>query len=438
MSTPERDPPLEPGTFVGPYVVEAVLGAGMFGTVYAARHPVIESRVAIKVLHRQYCADADMVARFIDEARAAGAIAHPSIVTIFDFGRLPDGRPYSVMEQLRGQALDERLADGARLDPAEALPILHAIANALEAAHRAGVAHRDVKPANIFLCSEGPAKLLDFGVAKLLDMASDAERTGTGVAIGTPAYMAPEQCLGQDVGPAADVYSLGVLAFRMLAGRLPHEAPTAVGQMAAHLNDPAPRLHRVRRGIPPAASRAIGRMLAKDAARRLSPVDAIAALEAGLAARARWPLAALALVGVSAVAYAVITPNTPATTDAAVAPARAMPLDQGASPDATPPDAGPRDAAPTPPDAGPVTLQLRRLPRGARVQIAGVDQVLDGDRIRLPHGTAAVELRISAPGHAPRAIAVRPNIDGAVDAALTPRVRRRPPRMDNPDAVDDW
>jgi serine/threonine-protein kinase len=185
-----------------------------------------------------------VVQRFVDEARAVNRIQHPNIVDIFGFGELPDGRKYCVMDLLQGVSLGERLHELGRMPPAEALEVLSEIASALDAAHAAGVVHRDLKPQNVFLSRTTDGKrrvtLLDFGLAR---MAGDDERlrTGNGVVLGTPAYMSPEQCAGVEVTHSTDVYALGVAAFELLTGRIPFTGTSFGALIAQHLTAPPPK-----------------------------------------------------------------------------------------------------------------------------------------------------------------------------------------------------
>lgn len=233
------------GEQVGEYVIVRQLGAGGFGTVYEAAHPLIGKRAAVKVLHAPYSADDAVTARFVAEARAVNQIRHKNIVDIFSFGDLPDGRHYYVMELLEGVALDAYLDRVGALPEKVALPILHAIAKAITAAHEAGIAHRDLKPENVFLelDSEGLVhpKILDFGMAKLLNLGSVAtHKTQSGAPMGSPRYMSPEQCRGVAVDNRTDVYAFGCMAYRMLTGHLPFEASTALELMMAHVSAPPP------------------------------------------------------------------------------------------------------------------------------------------------------------------------------------------------------
>src|SRR5262245_24110394 len=206
---PEVD--LAAGTAVSEYVIEGAIGRGGFGTVYRAVQPLIGKKVAIKVLSRKYSADNEIVSRFVAEARAVNQIRHRHIIDIFSFGQLADGRHYYVMEHLEGEPLDRYLAKHGPMKLADALHVLRAIARALDAAHAKGIAHRDLKPENIFLARDDEGelfpKLLDFGIAKLSGPDDQlAHKTGTGVPIGTPFYMSPEQCRGRDVDHRTDIY----------------------------------------------------------------------------------------------------------------------------------------------------------------------------------------------------------------------------------------
>ena len=282
----ESDPPtrlvrrdafveLPPGSVVGEiYEVDARLGAGAMGEVYAARHVRLGKRVAIKVIGERLSEDSAAIERFAMEARTLAKIQHPAIVAVEHVGELADGRAYFVMEFLRGETLFDRISRG-RVPLPEALRILDQIARGLEAAHAEGVTHRDLKPENVFLVhlpGEPPiVKLVDFGLAKLRrpDVDFRAERTQSGVAIGTPLYMSPEQMRGPDVDPRTDVYALGVIAYELVLGSLPFpRAQTAPALYAAHLHE-APILPRsVWPEIPPQLDLVLFAMLAKDPAHR--------------------------------------------------------------------------------------------------------------------------------------------------------------------------
>src|SRR4051812_14405882 len=207
---------------VGEYRVLRKIGEGGMGSVYSAVQPVIGKRVAIKVLAPHIAAHPELVRRFVDEARAVNKIGHPNIVDIFSFGWLPDQRHYFAMEYLEGQTLSDRMKAGP-IPVDEARRLLGQICGALEAAHQVGIIHRDLKPENIWIAQpkhgDSYAKLLDFGIAKLLGDADSAPHTQTGAIMGTPAYMAPEQCRGIGIEPRTDLYSLGVILYEMFTGR---------------------------------------------------------------------------------------------------------------------------------------------------------------------------------------------------------------------------
>ena len=237
---------LAPGATAGDYVIERFLGAGAMGDVYAARHPVIHKRVAIKVLKRDLASAPEAAERFVREAQAVNQIDHENVVDIFGFGRLPDGRHYLAMALIDGVSLRARLTEPLAI--ADALDILDAVAAALDAAHARGVVHRDLKPDNVMLGAGNKVSVLDFGIAKLVASAEGTEGahamtlTGQGAWLGTPAYMAPEQWSADGAGPASDRYALGVMAFELLAGKLPFAAPNLPAMMEQHFRAPVPAL----------------------------------------------------------------------------------------------------------------------------------------------------------------------------------------------------
>jgi len=231
--TPPPDP-LVGHTLDEKYRLEERLGVGGMGTVYRARHLLIDRPVAIKVLNKLFFEDEAARTRFRREARAAGRLQHPNAVTVTDFGESQDGYVYLVMELLEGRTLRDVLAKEAPLDVARSVALMLQISAAVAAAHEAGIIHRDLKPANIFVVQhpEVPAvvKVLDFGIAKLaselLDDEDSLTLTQVGAMIGTPRYMSPEQCDGAELTPAADVYSLGCILYEMLTGTVPFSGAT--------------------------------------------------------------------------------------------------------------------------------------------------------------------------------------------------------------------
>jgi len=232
------------------------------GEVFLAEHPVIRSRVAIKVLHPRFLTDANVVKRFIDEARAVNTISHPGIVRIHDCRRLEEVGVYLVMELLEGESLLDKLRREGRQTPRFTARLIQQVGSALVIAHKAGIVHRDLKPANIFLVPDEDlpggvrAKVLDFGVAKLKhDPALDEGSTVTGAVFGSPRYMSPEQCLDtKNVDARSDVYSLGAIAYEMLTERAPYEAETLGKLVLQHQTTKATRLNRLNFKVPPELS----------------------------------------------------------------------------------------------------------------------------------------------------------------------------------------
>jgi len=253
------------------YRIERRLGVGGMGTVYRARHLLIDRPVAVKVLNPRFVEDEAAQLRFRREARAAGRLQHANAVGVTDFGSTSDGYVYIVMELLEGRTLREVLAKDAPLDTARAVALMLQTADAVAAAHDAGIIHRDLKPANIFIVqsSDVPAvvKVLDFGIAKLAAESLDDDDSKTltlvGAMIGTPRYMSPEQCDGAELTPAADVYSLGVILYEMLSGIVPFSGSTPLAIAMKHASE-APRLpSEYVASIPPALEEVVLHALEK-------------------------------------------------------------------------------------------------------------------------------------------------------------------------------
>ncbi len=242
------------------YRLDERLGEGGMGTVYRATHLLIERPVAVKVLNARLVTDEDARERFRREARAAGRLQHTNAVAVTDFGETKDGLVYIVMELLEGRSLRDVLANEAPLDPARAVSIMLQVAAAVGAAHEAGIIHRDLKPGNIFIVQRPHAphivKVLDFGIAKIAEENADGNPvntlTGTGVMIGTPRYMSPEQCDGGVLTPASDVYSLGVILYEMLAGRTPFSGATPLALALKHSSELPRRPSEFAANVPPA------------------------------------------------------------------------------------------------------------------------------------------------------------------------------------------
>jgi eukaryotic-like serine/threonine-protein kinase len=234
---------ISPGLEIGDYAVEEKIGAGGMGVVYRAAHKKTGKRVAIKVLSVVSSRDANAVRRFVLEIRTLNQIHHPNLVNILSFGQLTDGRYYYVMEYLEGCSLGALIRGRGRLRLAEAVPVFLDVCKALEATHAKGIVHRDLKPDNVFLVAPKGgnrarrAKLLDFGLAKLVEgeRTGNPQLTAVGMAVGTPQYMAPEQCKAQRVDARTDLYALGVMLYEALTGRLPFDGATTLDIWEAHV-----------------------------------------------------------------------------------------------------------------------------------------------------------------------------------------------------------
>ena len=466
---PEKD--LAQGTRVGEYEVEEVIGRGGFGTVYRAVQPLIGKRVAIKVLSRKYSADGEIVSRFVAEARAVNQIRHRHIIDIFSFGQLSDGRHYYVMEHLDGQPLDSYVAERGAMTVAEALPILRSIARALDAAHAKGIAHRDLKPENIFIARDTDGelypKLLDFGIAKLMGPEESlAHKTGTGVPIGTPFYMSPEQCRGRDVDHRTDIYSFGVLTYRLLTGTYPFDGEIIDILHKQIHQDPEPPSKR-NPAVSHEADQAVLWMMQKDPERRprtviaavvalqddktptpmLTPSavrpalsargSAVAAPSAAklptLAPKRRWIYAVLALALAGAAFAAVVIAKRTGSDPPAPPPVAVK------QPEVTPPAATP-DAAAVTVDAAElaslVNIRVTDVPDGTQVMLAGAVIGVTPTPIQIKRGTDAVTLVFQADGHLPMSKQVTPDRDQDLSVKLKKKRVATPVRPTNPDNSD--
>jgi hypothetical protein len=257
---------LSPGDRLGPYEIQAPLGAGGMGEVYRARDPRIGREVALKVLHA-FLASPEHVQRLAQEARAAGALNHPNILAVYDVGT-QEGRPYIVSELLHGESLRQRLNRGA-LSPRKAVEYAIQIAHGLAAAHEKGIFHRDIKPENLFLTPDGRVKILDFGLAKVApELTGSSSPTSplshAGMAGGTPGYMAPEQVRGEPIDHRVDIFAFGVVLYEMLTGKRAFQGASAVEIMNAILKDEPPELPESATGVFPGLAQVVRRCLEKN------------------------------------------------------------------------------------------------------------------------------------------------------------------------------
>jgi response regulator RpfG family c-di-GMP phosphodiesterase len=270
------------GVALGPYQLIERIGRGGMGTVYRAYHPALDRLVAIKVLPEAFSDDSEFTERFLQEARSVARLKHPNILQVFDFDQ-SDGRSYLVMELVEGGRLSDRL--GRPMDLREVIRLLAPIASALDYAHSHGIVHRDIKPSNILLHVDGTPVLADFGLAKLASSARSL--TASGTVVGTPEYMSPEQSAGEPIGPPSDRYSLGIVAYEMLTGRVPFQADTPAAVLLSHLNKAVPPAIELRGELSGHIDAALQRGLAKVPEERYSSASAfIAALTP-----AAWPSA---------------------------------------------------------------------------------------------------------------------------------------------------
>jgi serine/threonine-protein kinase len=263
-------------TLEGAYTIEGEIGRGGMGVVYSARDLKLNRRVAIKLLPPDLAYRDEIRTRFMREAQTAARLSHPHIVPIHAVGE-GGGLVYFVMGFVDGESLGARIKRRGRLPAEEVRRVMKETADALGLAHSVGVVHRDIKPDNILLeGTRGRVMVTDFGIAKALSEVSGGTLTGTGVAIGTPAYMSPEQAAGErDIDARSDLYSLGVVAFEMLSGELPFNAPTVPGILMKQITEGAPDIGRKRQDCPEDLANTVMRCLAKDAEDRWPTADAL-------------------------------------------------------------------------------------------------------------------------------------------------------------------
>jgi serine/threonine-protein kinase len=289
--------PTEGRVIGGKYRLETSLARGGMGLVWIARHIDLDVLVAVKLMAPKYNPSRRERARFMREAKAAARLRSRNVVTVLDYG-VEMQTQYIVMELLEGEDLGARLEREGVLSVREATKLLDEMANAVELAHRAGIVHRDLKPENIFLArvageAEEVVKVLDFGIAKDLNPGSAEEATRSGVAIGTPHYMSPEQARGsKSINHRSDLWSIGVILFRALLGRLPFEGMVAIEILDAVANDPIPAPSSVDPGLPADVDRFFARALAREPSDRFQTIremtEAFHQMASSLASHKGW------------------------------------------------------------------------------------------------------------------------------------------------------
>jgi serine/threonine-protein kinase len=272
------------GSRIDRYEVEKLLGDGGMGAVYKARHAMLNQHVAIKLLHAEFARRGDMLERFLREARAAATVGNPHIIRVHDCGATADGRPFLVMELLEGEGVETLLRRERRVSPPRAVALVTQVLDGLEAAHTAGIIHRDMKPANVFIRrTPDPATpefvtVLDFGISKMSDPSGAQQQiTQTGTMIGTPVYMAPEQIMSpKEVDRRVDIYATGVMLYEMLSGRLPYDGANTAELIVKACTMPPTPLLEVAPDVPPGLVAVVDQALAREPSQRFQTAAAFA------------------------------------------------------------------------------------------------------------------------------------------------------------------
>jgi serine/threonine-protein kinase len=329
---------------LGEYEIHGELGRGGMAAVYLAHEIALDRKVAIKVISQNLGNAPDLVERFRREARTSASLSHPNIIPIYAV-RDVEGLLYFVMKLVDGRPLDSVVRDAAPLPVPTVQAIFSQIGSAVGYAHRRGVVHRDLKPGNILVDDEGWCVVTDFGIAKV---AESVGLTTSGMMVGTPSYMSPEQCLGKDVGPASDQYALGVVAYELLTGKLPFPGTSMMSVMYAHVNTPAPAIEELRSDIPADVAAAVMRMLEKEPEDRFpnleTAVAAMGSLTQSQDETTRSQLITLAKSGTRPLVVRHSTPRSP------------IPLNR------TPAPAGSATPAPTTLTPAPVVVKKSSMP----------------------------------------------------------------------------
>ncbi len=434
----ERLPdPMIGKTLDGRYLIEATLGEGGMGVVYRGKHKVIDKKVAIKILRGEMARDKEMTDRFLQEAKAASSIGNPHIVDISDFGILPGGETYFVMEYLNGVGLGDSMHTDRPMKVVRLVHIAKQIAQGLSAAHAAGIVHRDLKPDNVILINRGVdkdfVKVLDFGIAKVGGEASKITRAGS--VFGTPHYMSPEQAAGGNVDLRTDIYALGVILYEMAAGKVPFDADNFMGILTQHMyKAPVPiraLVPQPQPDMPPGLDAIILKCLSKKSDGRYATMDELVEdlerLEKGALPRAvdemmarsggfnvpadyfrssampisvpgapprsaapRWPLYAIIGTVVTALGVLILAAIVSITTTSAKTPVVVPEVPVVVAP---PPIATPVIAAPT------KLILLGVEPRDAKLLRAGKDLGTQPVALTMAAGDPPIEIQVSRQGY---------------------------------------
>ncbi len=455
--------PLIGSTIDGRYTVEALLGQGGMGFVYAARHAIIDKRVAIKVLradHAQH--DESAAQRFLVEAKAASKIGHQNIVDITDFGVLSTGHAYFVMEFLDGPTLGKLVHESTTIDPLRAIAIIVQICRGLAAAHDKQIVHRDLKPENVFVLDRDGqkdlVKIVDFGIAK--DQTYKKKLTQVGMVLGTPEYMSPEQATGQPTDHRVDMYAVGCILYEMLCGEVPFRADTPTKTLTLHVFEKAvpPSERRPELKIPASLEKIVIRAMEKKPADRYADLrEMMVALEqvrkelggsrsglqpsvpmrspstATLAAAAQRPgrmrvralMVGAALLAVGGVGFAVMRSSTPARAPI-VPPVAAAPVVQ------------PAPVIEAAPPVSTVEISITSTPPGADVFVGAERLGVSPLKLARPRGETPLKLTLRHAGYRDEALEVIPNNNKELFPTLEARRDRvatsshRPPRAGAP------
>ena len=295
------------GENVGPYRIVEQLGQGGMATVFKAYHAALDRYVAIKVMHPAFKEDPTFLARFQREARVVARLEHPNIVPVYDYAE-HNGAPYLVMKFVEGETLKAKLARGP-ISLTEAVKIVEAVGTGLDYAHKQGILHRDIKPSNVMLAADGNVYLADFGLARIAQAGESTLSSDS--LLGTPHYMSPEQAKGvKELDAGTDIYSLGVVIYELVVGRLPFSADTPFAIIHDHIYTPLPMPHAVNPNVPEAIERVLLKALAKERADRYPDVAAMVAAFRDAAATADQ--ASTALPHAVPVSPSVVTPSATA------------------------------------------------------------------------------------------------------------------------------